>query len=100
MAGFQTLSKIEYENCGLYDIHPCHNTNLFLICFFCLKYLTLFDPRGEEIGYYSLIALPLALTLNIKNENFGQNLNVKFLPQPPSEGGTKKTIFLKIGRRA
>ena len=40
------------------------------------------------------------LFLNIKNENFGQNLNLKFLPQPPSEGGTKKMIFLKIGRRA
>ena len=30
------------------------------------------------------------LFLNIKKENFGQNLNLNFLPQPPSEGGTKK----------
>ena len=25
-----------------------------------------------------------------KKENFGQNLNLNILPQPPSEGGTKK----------
>ena len=53
-------------------------------------------------GYYSLIACidSSRLFLNIKNENFWQNLNLKILPQPPSEGGTKKMIFLKISRRA
>ena len=40
------------------------------------------------------------LFLNIKNENLGQNLNLKFLPQPPSEGGIKKMKIFKIGRRA
>ena len=74
--------------------------------------LTLFYPGGGALSATVFLDRLLILNsftyciatswlfLDIKNENFGQNLNLKFLPQPPSEGGTKTMIFLQIGRRA
>ena len=63
------------------------------------SYLHCQDPNSTQLKTSRVLVRHnshLGLFLNIKNENFGQNLNLKFLPQPPSEGGTKKMIFLEM----
>ena len=35
-----------------------------------------------------------------QKQKFGKNLKYDFLPQPPSERGTKKMKIFEIGRRA
>ena len=79
---------------------------LFLQKLFSLVYhLKMSHKKWKLISYFHLILFTYCietprLFLNIKNENFWQKLDSNFLPQPPSEGGTKKMIFLEILRKA
>ena len=57
---------------------------------------TVFGDRLLLLNSFTSCIDTSGLFLNIKNENFGQNLDLKFLPQPPSEGGTKNDFFYKL----
>ena len=72
-------------------------------------------PSSDQLASYKMAFNPILpggrlvdthctetfwLFLNIKKQNFGQNLKSNFLPQPTLEGGTKKMKIFKIGHRA